>query len=497
MLERRKNLPLIVAWLLWFVTAVLITACGAGSNSVPSPGAQRATPAGKPTSSPGATKQPGDPISNSSASPCSSDCVTPLAASAFTNSIGVGTHLTYPGVYESGYATYEPMLANSGIKHIRDGLCSYGAHSTYCTGTWVAELNQLAAAGIRFDMVWDPRICWSSAATPGCQNVTTPANVYASTLGIAADIEAYEGPNECDISSLCPGIKGQAASNPPAWSYSCSSFDTCMTIFIEDLGTLRSPGVSVYGPPMAFASSSPGYACCGNMAAYMTASSMHDYPGNNYPESGYDPNSWIPAAQQLNGGGPVVSTETGYYTNPPTYANQGVDLLTQERLTPRILFTHLYYGVMRTYLYELVDEGSTLNVGYGLLNYDSTPKPAWTRLKQLISYFSDSGTSPRTPIAYTLSGDTTGELFKVLFQKSNGTYILVPWLGTRQWSSTNADIAPTTETLMLMLPPAVTSVTVTQFGDNGVTTVTTLSRKSNDCFSLPVSSLIEAVSFNV
>lgn len=424
--------------------------------------------------------------------------VTPLAAAAFDDSVGVVASINNQGTgYDSGWATYSPLLIKSGIKHIRDGFCSHGTYNSWCTGTWASRMKQLASAGIHSNIVWDPRNCWSSADGSGCQNNTTPTNVYASTFGIASEVESYEGPNECDISNLCAGMSTRyPASYKPYYSYPCSSFGTCMSTDIHDLATMRSSSVKVYGPAMGHYGSTPGYSCCGIQSAYMDAGSIHDYPGNNYPENNVVP-PWTSAAAKLSGSARVVATETGYNTDP-TFANQGVSRLAQERYIPRLLLTHLQRGVMRTYLFELFDEqGSGSGFQFGLLTQSYTPKPIWKRLtQQLMPYFADSGTSPRTPLTYGLTGDTTGTLHQLLFQRSDGNYILVPWLATQLWNwSTHTDMSPAKETLKLTLPSSVTSVTVTQFGDNGATSVITLSR-INGTFAVPVSSLIEAVKFH-
>ena len=422
---------------------------------------------------------------------------TPLAASAFNDSVGVGVPLNNPGtIYDTGWPTYSPILIGSGIKHIRDGFCSHGTYDGWCTSTWAARVNQLASAGIHSNIVWDPRNCWTSADGSGCQNTTTPTNIYASTLGVASAVESYEGPNECDISNLCPGNSSSfPLSYAPYYKYSCSSFDTCMSTFISDLSAMRSSSVKVYGPAMGHYNSSPGYSCCGNESSYMDAGSIHDYPGDNWPENNVV-TTWASAAAPLSGSDPVVSTETGYQTG--VGGNQGVSQLAQERYIPRLLFTHLQYGIMRTYLFELIDEGGTGSYfQFGLLNQNMTAKPIWTLLtKQLLPYFADSGTSPRTPITLALTGDTTGTLQDVLFQKSDGTYILVPWLATQIWDPhLNVDLSPVKETITLSLPSTVTSVTVTQFEDDGTQSVTTVTGNAGT-FSLPVSSSVEAVSFH-
>ncbi len=131
-----------------------------------------------------------------------------------------------------------------------------------------------------------------------------------------------------------------------------------------------------------------------------------------------------------------------------------------------------------------------------MLDLNFKPKLVWTRIGQLMTYFTDSGTSPRKPVAYTLTGDTTKLLYQVLFQKSDGTYVLVPWLGTQIWNySTLTDYSPTTETLTLSVPSTVTSVAVTTFGDRGAENTTTHS-VSNGKVSLQVSSLVEAIAFH-
>ncbi len=114
-----------------------------------------------------------------------------------------------------------------------------------------------------------------------------------------------------------------------------------------------------------------------------------------------------------------------------------------------------------------------------------------------MGYFADSGASPRTALSYSLIGDSTGAMHQVLFQKSDGTYILVPWLGTQLWNqTTHTDYPPVTKTLILTLPPSVRSIIVTKFGDKGSMAATTL-RADHGRFPLRVSSLIEAVSFRV
>jgi hypothetical protein len=425
----------------------------------------------------------------------SASTVTPLQAAQFVDAVGVNAHVDYYNtMYDTGWSTYSGLLIKSGIKHIRTGFCSYGYKSSFCTGTWGRRIQGLGAGGVKSDFVWDPRTCFDANDGSGCGKTTTPANEQISYFGLTSDVESVEGPNECDISRYCPGA-GQPTSKPRYWNYRCTDFSSCMTVFIQDLWQLHSPTRKIYGPAIGHWNSSPGYACCGNQSASMDATSIHDYPGNTWPENGVIPR-WRAQAVKMGPSVPQVSTETGYNTDP-TFANNGVSLLAQERYIPRIILSHLEAGVMRVYLYELIDGGAN-GSGYqwGLLNRSMGAKPSWTRLLQMISYFNDSATRPQA-ITYKVTGDASGVLHEVWFQRSNGHYVWCPWLGTSQWNySTHTDIAPTTEKVTLTLPAGVATATLTQWNDNGTVKTRTLSGR-NGVFTVPVSSLTEALDFHL
>jgi hypothetical protein len=473
----------------------LVAGCGGGGTAaVPSAIGDAAAPNGDtvaiasrkvrhPSPSPGPSSTPA-PTGSSTPSPTSA--VTPLPASAFNDSVGVNTHINYYGsAYDTGYATWSPTLLNSRIKHVRDQFCNWGTASTFCTQTWAQRWNQFAAAGIHFDVISNPWMGWSSSSTGGCHGTCFLG--YPAALGLTSSgIEAYEGPNECDESSNCT-------------SYGTTTQTQTFTVdtWTPLLWTLRSATTAIYSPAMAFPND---YSQFGNLSQYINVGAIHDYTKPLQPEYSNGTSlgiaAWQSGTAPMTGTAPLITTENGYNTDP-TFANGGVSQLAQERYTPRILLTHLEHNIRRVYLYELIDLGTSGSGNmWGLLNANYTPKPAWTRLTQLMNYFADSGTASLAPLSYSLSGDTTGVLNKVLFEKSDGSYILVPWLGTQLWNpSSDSDLAPSTETLTLQLPSTVTSVTVTKFADNGATTTTTLSGTSGR-FSLPVSSLIEGVAFH-
>ena len=421
--------------------------------------------------------------------------MTPLAAAAFNDAVGVNLHLEYHNtVWDNDYSRWSSVLINSPIIHLRFGFCNYGTAEPWCTGSYAARFNQLAAAGKKMDILTNPWMGWTTG-TSGCNGGAGGCTSgYPANVDLAASaIDAYEGPNECNDGGGNCTIYGTSGVSYP-WA------PGVLNVWTPEIFTLRSAGVDVYGPAAAFAN----YAEFPNDSAYITKGALHDYATPNNPENG-DTQSGMSSERAVGGAAPIVTTETGYTTGPPYTEYAGESRLAQERYIGRQILFRLNprINISRVYFYELFDyptsqcDGVTTALEcYGLLDASYNPKPAWTRLMQLMSYFADTGISPKTPLAYTLTGDTTGKLWQDLFQKSNGTYILVPWLGTLQWDwTTSTDISPTVETLTLTLPSSVASVTLTQFGDNGAQTVTTIPC-SNGRFSLPVSSLVETVIFH-
>ncbi|HTJ28659.1 MAG TPA: hypothetical protein VMA36_21070 [Candidatus Limnocylindria bacterium] len=402
---------------------------------------------------------------------------TPLPASLFNDSVGVALHLPYRATaWDTDYARWSPILLASPIKHVRDSFCDGGAADSFCTGAWLPRWKNVAAAGITIDVITNPGMGWDSACNGTC------FRDYTAQLGIdPTSIDAYEGPNECDEPDHCK-------------AYGVRSTSAAITVgsWTPLLWTLRSPGTAIYGPAMAFPR---GYAKFGTLSQYMDFGSIHDYPGDSYPENNVVP-SWRAGAAAMSGPLPLVSTESGYNTDP-TFSNHGVSQLAQERYLPRILFTHLSYGIKRTYLYELFDYPPEAGQGqdFGLLNADYSPKPAWTRLIQLMRYFQDAGTSQPSPLAYGMSGDGSGTLHHVLFQRSDRTYLLVLWLGTSLWdSASHTDTEPRSEDVTITLPKVPASAVFTQFKDRGQMRTDPVNRPGQTV-RVDVTSLVSVLSF--
>ena len=387
---------------------------------------------------------------------------TPLAASDFTDSIGINLHLTYDGSpYDVDFDKWSPVLIGSGITHARDAICP--SPFAWCQSVESVRVNRLAAAGIRTDFL------------TSMQQPFPYVQSYLTTMEVASAAEAFEGPNECDVSPDC----GSWQNSEVAWQ--------------QQLYTLAAPPLTIIGPSMT---SQQGYAELGNLSAYLDVGNIHDYVGTNPPEASIGAATHLAWAAAASGSKPVWSTEFNYSTDP-TYANNGVPQVVQESYLPRLLFEHLRLGIRRTYIYQLFDYGADGGAYMGLLNADYTPKPAWTRLLQLLQLFHDDAASPRLPLAYELNGDATHTLDRLLFQRSDGTYLLVFWLAEPVYdAATHTVLTPSTETVSVALPSTVTSATLVQFGDYGKVD-NSVQTSANGTLRVPAGPRISILEFRV
>jgi hypothetical protein len=383
---------------------------------------------------------------------------TPLAAAAFVDSIGVNLHMTYGGTpYDRDFAKWSPVLIASGIKHVRDAICPYSL--SFCRGAVSVRLNQLYTAGVRVDLLTSLNDSLQYDAT------------YARTMELKG-VEAVEGPNECDTGHYCP-----------------TNWKTTEAAWQKELYSLRSPTVTVIGPSMV---TQGGYAGFGDLSAFMDVGNIHDYVGSEPPEAVDGLPDHLRWVQAMSGSKPVWATEVGYSTG-----SKGVPKVVQERYLPRVFLEHLRRGIMRTYVYQLFDYGPDDGAYMGLLNADYTPKPAWTRLEQMIALFKDEGASPRAPLTYAIKDDAMHTLHHVLFQRSDGTYMLAMWLADSTYDASNRSILkPREETVSIVLPNSVVSATQTKYLDGGVETPVAFP-VSNGVVSVPVSSLVSVLAFKV
>jgi hypothetical protein len=250
-------------------------------------------------------------------------------------------------------------------------------------------------------------------------------------------MEAVEAPNECDIAGDCGSTAAQSMANMLAF---------LPTVDVSGTTT----NVPVFGPSFATYTS---YAQVGNLASEMTDNNLHVYFGGRNPGSpgwgGLDAEGhsygsipfWLDMANQDAPNIPVNITETGYmmFTQPQQYT---IPPSTGASYIPRTLLLAYKQGVKRTYMYELLDEVSS--PGYGLIDGNMNPKPAFLAVQNLIANLWDKGSSftPGT-LSYSLTGGGS-TLEQVLFQKRDGSFWLVLWLEQSSYDEVNLVQTPVT-----------------------------------------------------
>ena len=92
-----------------------------------------------------------------------------------------------------------------------------------------------------------------------------------------------------------------------------------------------------------------------------------------------------------------MATESGYHTALSwDGSHPAVTESAQARYIPRLSLEFYEAGLPRTYMYELIDQGTSLTHRedhFGLLRNDGTEKPAFRALASMIAILKDPGST--------------------------------------------------------------------------------------------------------
>jgi hypothetical protein len=288
-------------------------------------------------------------------------CETPVSADSIAESVGVNIHLHYGDTVYGNFDLIRTLLIDLGVRHTRDGLIDT---------TWQPYYQRhvaLGKLGIRCVFITSP----------------TQSNTLITSWPdrVPGAFEAYEAPNEYDLShdpnwaatlkAFVPRLYDAVKSNPPTATF------------------------PVIGPSLTQAAS---YAQVAGLEQYFDLANMHNYFGGRNPgtagwgDGGYGSIAYnIRNNQTAWPGKPIWTTETGYTNDAST--SQGIPELVEGKYAPRMILEQALHGVVRTYVYELIDQGRAKagNDGaFGLARMDGSRKPAFTALKNLIATLSDT-----------------------------------------------------------------------------------------------------------
>ena len=364
---------------------------------------------------------------------------TARSSDSFVDTIGVATHYNYNDTAYANVSQVAAKLHELGVRHIRDG-----SDRAYVWNDWQQLHDQY---GINVTANFTPASFWT---------MTDMVNLLKAHPRI---VDAAEGPNEPDVAGLTYTTGGRTYTG-----YNGTiKFQNDLYAAVKNAPTISS--IPVLSPSMAYPAD---YAKIAPLSSF-DLETMHSYPGGQEPAHDLDRVD-IPFTNQIVGPGnlpkPIIATETGYHTALDSIGltQPGVSETAQAKYMPRLFAEYFNRGIVRTFSYELLDEGRDQNNAektFGLLYSDFTPKPAFTAIKNTISLLSDPGPA-FTPgeLGYTLTG--AGEdIHHMLLQKRNGNFYLGLWREVSSFSTADKqDIVNSPEAVTLDLnAPMASAVT--------------------------------------
>lgn len=364
-------------------------------------------------------------------------------ADQFVDSMGINVHMesTILPYSSTNYAAINLTLQSLGMRHFRDEInaadASFAGHSL--SSKFIKEIRSIGRLGYSLDGVIEGGNDYPPAGP------LEASHVVPMIQSLLPTINAVEGPNEPDSTDSNGNYnffyngtvypQGAINESEDLWNI----VKKCSTDF---------PGPSISALPIV--GMSEGNAAdftvlaaawlAGNNPlpfSYATYGNMHAYQSGRVGDHRLA--AWyIPYSRDLTLGDALWTTEMGYH-NYTKYLSDGEQQGVSQRASaiylPIAFLSGFDHGVLRTFSYELVDEANdphlTSGSGeghYGLLNYNLTPKPAYTALSNLISLIREPGGEGFNPgsLTVTFSGAPSTMRYTLL-QKSTGVFYLALW----------------------------------------------------------------------
>ncbi len=323
----------------------------------------------------------------------------PISSESIADSVGINVHLHYTDTPYSNFPLVEGLLKDLHVRHIRDGLVDTTWDEFY------KRHNALGALGI------------------GCVYVTSPKQgdslLAAYPQRMRQDFEGYEGPNEYNNSG------------DSQWPETLKEFLPRIQNAAKNASGVDGRTL-VIGPSLTQADAYPKAA---GLEHYFDYANLHNYLAGRNPGTpgwgggGYGSINWNQnLARKAWGEKPIMTTEIGYNTDSSN--KQGIPEDIQAKYMPRLILEQLMHGIVRTYIYELIDVGpkvSKNDAAFGLVRNDGSHKPAFNAIKSLMQVTTDlDGKADLKDLPMQLSGETNN-VHHLLARRSDGTYLLFIW----------------------------------------------------------------------
>lgn len=352
---------------------------------------------------------------------------TAANADRFVETIAVQTHLGHRGIYQTGWSSIvRPRLLELGVRHVRERM--------YQSPGVQSRMRELASQGVTLMAG-----CWPRSTNySDARHCVALANEYGP-----GTIDAFDGWNEVD---------NKGSNWPAKWV----SWQKALWETYKAHTTWKTR--PVYANSLARASSTENL---GNRSEILDYGNMHSYPAGDVPSMVSQ--SWIPKWSKVAAPKPLVVTETGYH-NCLACPTNGVSQTAQAKYLGRLVFEFFNRGVVRTSIYQLMDEGTSTTDredNWGLVKYNGTVKPSFTTLKGIITLLSDQGPNfDPGRLEFELSG-ALATTHRTLLQKRDGRFYLALWQEVKSWDiRAKRDLNPADDTVTLTLARAASSIKV-------------------------------------
>lgn len=330
-------------------------------------------------------------------------------ADHFVESTGVCTHLS-SAPYAERFNEVLRLTRSLGVRHFRDEL-----RPSDDLDRWRTLFRD---AGIRAHLLVSP----TTNSIPEMLD-------YLREMP-PGSVSAVEGQNEGDSDWFRAQPAAASGWTGAVIDYQRSLFQALRKVYSSATLSILSPTVLDYQPD--------DMALLNLLAQYCDMVALHAYPqGHQEPETSddYAALAWYveKIGNPFKAGAPTMVTETGYDTS-----RTGISPRAASIYLPRMLLNAYSKGIVRSFIYELFDEGTNPaepEQRYGLVMVDGTPKPAFQTLKILLSELSDPGPEfVPAPIEVEV-GHAPRDLRISRFGKRDGSSYLALWRTARSWDT--------------------------------------------------------------
>lgn len=351
----------------------------------------------------------------------------------FLNSLGINAHVSLAqGPYKDVFAL-SGKLNYLGIANVRDDVRN--------TTSSLARYQTLGSTGTKLTLMLSPK---AVPDVDGAIGALAPLSSFIDTL---------EGANEINVTppvySGYTGVPAAQAYQRKIWSSSKAN---------PNFATGAKVAQFTYGPVVV----NPE----GDGVA--DVSNVHLYPTLKQP-----PFYTIAMAAKTLGvpAHKIYVTEFNYPTSVD--ANKGVNETVQAKYMLDGIFDATKLGFKRTYIYEVMDEGTTLSnqeMNFGLFHYDGTAKLAASAVHNLTQILGTGVTNPPQKfspgaLTYSIAQKLTlaymdANLYHLLLQGPNGTFYLVLWAEPPLYSGTTPIAPPAAHPVTISFPSAHSDIQV-------------------------------------